>query len=64
MPSRRKRKRERSKTEATAQSPGTCGGWGNGLPTTLSDLGVFGTTPRKGGIAAREAIIAIAFCSP
>ena len=38
MPSRRKRKRERSKAEATAHSPGTCGGWGNGLPTTLSDL--------------------------
>ena len=38
MPSRRKRKRERRKAEATAHSPGTCGGWGDGLPTTLSDL--------------------------
>jgi len=38
MPSRRKRKRVRRQAEATARSPGTCGGWGNGLPTTLADL--------------------------
>ena len=38
MPSRRKRKRERRKAEATAHCPGTCGGWGGGLPTTLDDL--------------------------
>ena len=38
MPSRRKRKRERQKVEATASSPGTCGGWGGGVPTKLADL--------------------------
>jgi len=25
-------------TAATAKVPGTCGGWGGGLPTTLDDL--------------------------
>jgi hypothetical protein len=38
MPSRRKRKRQRRNAEATANGPGTRGGWGQGLPTTLSDL--------------------------
>lgn len=38
MPSRCKRKRERRKAEATAHSPGTCGGWGDGVPTALADL--------------------------
>ena len=38
MPSRRKRKRERRKAEATARCPGTLGGWGQGLPTSLADL--------------------------
>lgn len=38
MPSRRKRKRQRRNAEATANCPETRGGWGQGLPTTLSDL--------------------------
>jgi len=38
MTSRRKRKRERRKTEATAQRPETPGGWGQGLRNTLCDL--------------------------
>jgi hypothetical protein len=33
-----KRKRARRKAEATAKGPGTCGGWGQGVPTSLSDL--------------------------
>ncbi len=38
MPSRWKRKRERRIAEATAKAPGTCGGWGQGTPTTNADL--------------------------
>ena len=38
MSSRRKRKRDRPKAEATVESPKALGGWGNGLPTSLSDL--------------------------
>jgi hypothetical protein len=38
MPSRRKRKRERRKAEATANAPASKGGWGQGVPTRLSDL--------------------------
>lgn len=38
MPSRKKRKRYRLRTAATASGPGTCGGWGQGLPTSRSDL--------------------------
>lgn len=38
MPSRRKRKRQRRNAEATAKGPGTCRGWGQGAPTSLSDL--------------------------
>jgi hypothetical protein len=39
MPSRKKRKRYRlQKPEATAKEPGSTIGWGNGYPTTRSDL--------------------------
>ncbi|PHS04009.1 MAG: hypothetical protein COA78_17085 [Blastopirellula sp.] len=40
MTSRRKRKRERRRVdaEATVNSQKSCGGWGEGLPTRLSDL--------------------------
>ena len=38
MSSRRKRKRERHKAEATAKIPKTSGGWGQGTPTTNADL--------------------------
>ena len=38
MSSRRKRKRCRLLAEATAHAPKTRGGWGQGVPTTLSDL--------------------------
>ena len=39
MPSRKKRKRYRQRiAEATAKTPRTCGGWGQGVPTTRSDL--------------------------
>ena len=38
MLSRRKRKRERQRAEATAKCPKSRGGWGAGLPTSLSDL--------------------------
>lgn len=37
MASRRNRKRERLRAEATAP-PKVCGGWGQGLPTSLADL--------------------------
>ena len=38
MPSRKKRKRDRRRAEATAQAPKTQGGWGAGLPTSRDDL--------------------------
>ncbi len=38
MSSRRKRKRERRRAEATAKGPESRGGWGKGVPRTLSDL--------------------------
>ena len=38
MPSRRKRKRLRQQAEATAKTPRTRGGWGQGVPATRSDL--------------------------
>jgi hypothetical protein len=38
MSSRRKRKRDRQHAEATAVAPRTCGGWGQGVPTSLKDL--------------------------
>lgn len=36
--SRKKRKRDRRRAEATAPPPAGKGGWGNGLPISLSDL--------------------------
>ena len=50
MPSRKKRKRDRRKAEATAKQnlPGkSLGGWGNGLPTSLSDLALLRTAIRQ-----------------
>jgi hypothetical protein len=38
MPSRKKRKRDRLRAEATAKAPETLGGWGGELSTTLADL--------------------------
>lgn len=38
MPSRKKRKRDRRRAEATAQTPKTQGGQGVGLPTSRGDL--------------------------
>ena len=38
MPSRKKRKRDRRRAEATAKAPKTPGGQGVGLPTLRADL--------------------------
>lgn len=48
MSSRRTRKRERRYAEATARTPGFCGGWGEGLPTTWSDWQLVRRAVREG----------------
>ena len=48
MTSRRMRKRQRRKAEATVHSPGTCGGWGGNAPTTQADLVILRRAIKQG----------------
>lgn len=60
MPSRRKRKRERRKAEATAGCPKPLGGWGPGAPVSGPDLLLLRTAIRQGwpvSQAVREQIL-------
>jgi hypothetical protein len=60
MPSRRKRKRYQRMAEATANSLKSCGGWGQGVPTTLFDLVKLRRAIREGWpvpLAVRQAIV-------
>lgn len=48
MPSRKKRKRDRRRAEATAQGPGLLGGWGKGSDLRPGDLLLIRRAVREG----------------
>ena len=48
MPSRKKRKRDRRRAEATAQEPQALGGWGDPAPVNPSDLLLIRQAIREG----------------